>query len=193
MRTIYRAITLAAIIVGVALPLVASAASTVVLRPGNMITASMNQTLDSGSAHNGDRFTLTVLSPYPNSGGSSFANAQLDGHVTNVVRAGQGRNAVLEFAIDRIHLANGQQGAVSTLLQTQATQRHNNTSNVALTAVGGMIVGNIIGKTLFHSNLGGPAGLVGGALYAYNMRTNVSMRKGSVLVSEVVQHVAVLR
>jgi hypothetical protein len=193
MRTIYRAITLAAIAVGVALPLIASVGPVIVMRPGNMLTASMNQTIDSGSAKTGDPFTLTVLSPYPNGDTSSFTNAQLDGHITSVVKAGQGRNAALEFAIDRIRLANGQQAAVATLLQAQATQRHNNTSNVALSALGGMIVGNMIGKTVFHSSLGGPAGLIGGALYAYNMRTNVSMRRGSVLVTEVVQHVATLR
>ena len=192
MRTILRATILAAIAVGVALPLSASAAQVVVLRPGNMITASMNQTLDSGSAHNGDKFTLTVVSPYP-SGNSAFTNAQLAGHVTNVVRAGQGRNATLEFALDQIHLTSGQQGAVSTIVQTEATQRHNNTGSIALTALGGMIVGNIIGKTVFHSKLGGPAGLIAGALYAANTRTNVSMRKGSVLVTEVVEHVATLR
>jgi outer membrane lipoprotein SlyB len=78
-------------------------------------------------------------------------------------------------------------------LQSQETQRHNNVGNVALTAVGGMIVGNMIGKSLFKSSLGGPAGLIAGALYANNKKTNVSLRQGSVVVTEVRQSVALLR
>jgi uncharacterized protein YcfJ len=77
-------------------------------------------------------------------------------------------------------------------LQSQETQRHNNLSNVAMTAVAGMLVGNLVGKTIFKSNLGGAAGLIAGALYANNKKTNVSLRQGSVVVTEVRQTVALV-
>lgn len=169
----------------------ASSAATVQLASGSMVTSKMNSTIDSGSARAGDRFSMTVQSPYP-SNNSVYNNAQLYGHVTRVVSAGQGRSPVLEFGIDRITLAGGRQANVSMLLQSQETQRHNNLGNIAVTAVGGMIVGNMIGKSLFNSKLGGPAGLIAGALYANNKKTNVSLRTGSVVVTEVRQTVALV-
>ena len=156
-----------------------------------MVTSKINSTIDSGSAHAGDKFSLTVLTPYP-SNNTTYTNAQLYGHVTRVISAGQGQNPVLEFGIDRIVLANGRQANVSMLLQSQETQRHNNVGNVAVTAVGGMIIGNMLGKSLFKSNLGGAAGLIAGALYANNKKTNVSLRQGSVVVTEVRQTVALV-
>ena len=161
-----------------------AASATVGLSAGTLVTSKMNQTIDSGSAHVGDKFSLTVIAPYPN-GNAIYANAQLYGHLTAVVAAGQGRNPVMEFNIDRIALTNGRQASVSMLVQSQETQRHNNTSNVALTALGGMIIGNMIGKSVFKSNLGGAVGLIAGAIYANNKKTNVSMRQGSILVTEV--------
>ena len=169
----------------------AAAAGPGQLSAGTMVSSKMNSTIDSGSAHAGDRFTMTVISPFPNNN-NVYGNAQLYGHVTRVIAAGQGQNPALEFNIDRLVLADGRQAALSMMVQSQETQRHNNVGNVALTALGGMIVGNIIGKTIFKSNLGGAVGLIAGALYANNKRTNVSLRKGSVVVAEVRQTVALL-
>jgi len=181
----------AAIAILTMLPLAAAAAPGY-LTAGTTVTSKMNQTLDSGSAHSGNRFTMTVVAPYPDNN-SVYRNAQIYGHVTHVIAAGQGKNAVLEFAVDRIVLADGRQATVPMTLQSHETQQHNNLGNVAITAAAGMIVGNIIGKTLFKSNLGGAAGLIAGALYANNKRTNVSMREGSTVVSEVRQTVALTR
>ena len=188
MKPINHIIASTAAALAVALPMAAFAAP-VYLNAGAMVTSKINQTIDSGSAHTGDKFSMTLTTPYP-SGSSVYNNAQLYGHVVKVVPAGQGQNAALTFALDRLVLAGGRQGNVSMQLQSQETQRHNNLSNVALTAVAGMLVGNAIGKTVFKSNLGGAAGLIAGALYANNKRTNVSLRQGSVVVTEVRQTVA---
>jgi uncharacterized protein YcfJ len=192
MRSPFNAIAAVAITFALVAPIAAAASTNPVeLNAGSMVTSSINQTIDSGSAHAGDRFTMTVLTPYPGNN-SVYDNAKLYGHVTRVVSAGQGQNPVLEFNIDRMVLTNGRQAGVSMLLQSQATQRHNMIANTAITALGGMIVGNMIGKTLFKSNLGGAAGLVAGALYANNKKANVSLRQGSVVVTEVRQSVALL-
>jgi hypothetical protein len=188
MKRIHQIVASTAVALAIALPLAASA-NPMYLNAGSMVTSKINQTIDSGSAHAGDKFTMTVTSPYPNSNGA-YGNALLYGHVVQAVSAGQGRNAVLTFAVDRLVLSNGRQGNVAMKLQSQETQRHNNLSNVAMTAVAGMLVGNMVGKTVFKSNLGGAAGLIAGALYANNKRTNVSLRQGSVVVTEVRQTVA---
>jgi predicted RecA/RadA family phage recombinase len=154
-----------------------------------MVNATMNQTLDSGSAQVGQRFTMTVVAPYPRSD-QSFSGASLSGHVTTVTPAGQGKNAELAFAIDRISLTDGAAGHPILAVQSQQTQQHNNTANVAATALAGMLVGNWLGKAVFNSNAGGAVGAVAGALYASNKRTNVSLRQGAEVVFQAQQTVA---
>jgi hypothetical protein len=170
-------------------PAVASAPRVVSLASGSMVDAKMNQTVDSGSAQVGQRFTMTVVAPFPQSN-SQFANATLTGHVTNVVPAGQGTNPELAFAIDKIALANGATGHPILMVQSQQTQQHNNTTNVAASALAGMLVGNWVGKAVFQSNAGGAVGAIAGALYASNKKTNVSLTQGSQVVFEAQQTLA---
>jgi len=196
MKTLNRIVFSAALIFCIAAPVVAPVASSArsiaasSLAAGTMITAKIDQTIDSGSAHVGDQFTMTVVPLYPNNN-NAFAGAQLYGSVSKVVRAGQGTNPVLQFDIDRIKLANGRSAAVELMVQAQETQKHNNATNIGLTTLAGMIVGNMIGKTVFKTKLGGAAGAVAGALYASNKKTNVSLRKGSTVVLEVTHAVSI--
>jgi len=178
--TIATCAALAAIVLA---PTMAPSSQEVSLASGSMVDAKMNQTIDSGSAHVGQQFTMTVVPPYPRSN-YEFSGATLTGHVTNVVAAGQGTNPQLAFAIDRISLANGDTGHPTLMVQSQETQQHNNTTNVAATAVAGMLVGNWIGKAVFNSNAGGAVGAVAGALFASNKKTNVSLAQGSQVVFE---------
>jgi len=189
MKTPARIAACAAIAALMMAPTMAPASRVVTLATGTMVSATMNQTLDSGSAQVGQHFTMTVVAPYPRSDGA-FAGASLSGHVTNVIPAGQGKNPELAFAIDRIALQNGASGHPILMVQSQETQQHNNTGNVAVTALAGMLVGNWIGKAVFNSNAGGAVGAVAGALYASNKRTNVSLRQGSQVVFEAQQTVA---
>jgi len=170
-------------------PAVASAPRVVTLASGTTLDAKMNQTIDSGSAQIGQRFTMTVVPPFPQSN-SQFQSATLTGHVTNVVAAGQGTNPQLAFAIDKIALADGATGHPILMVQAQETQRHDNTTNVAASALAGMLVGNWIGKTVFQSNAGGAVGAVAGVLYASNKKQNVSLAQGSQVVFEAQQTVA---
>src|SRR5579864_659042 len=72
---------LAAMLLG---PATVPAAGVVTLASGAMVAAKMNQTIDSGSAQQGQKFTMTVVAPYPQ-GNTEFAGAALSGHVTRVV------------------------------------------------------------------------------------------------------------
>ena len=170
-------------------PAVASAPRVVTLASGTMLDAKMNQTIDSGSAQVGQRFTMTVVPPFPQSN-PQFSSATLTGHVTNVVAAGQGTNPQLAFAIDKIALTNGATGHPILMVQSQETQRHDNTANVVMSAAAGMLLGNWVGKAVFQSNAGGAVGAVAGALFASNKKQNVSLVQGSQVVFEAQQTVA---
>lgn len=156
----------------------AALAQTVTLQQGQTLNLQMQDTIDSGNAYAGEHFTARVVAPYPNDD-STFANAVVNGTVVKAVQAGQGRNPELHFSWDSITLQNGTSYPISATMTNGAPQQQNrNGGHVALTTIGGMIAGNILGKTIFHSNAGGLLGAAGGFLVGYNKKSNVSMKQG---------------
>ncbi|HET7814616.1 MAG TPA: hypothetical protein VFL13_09610 [Candidatus Baltobacteraceae bacterium] len=158
---------------------VAALAQTVTLSQGQNINVQMQDTVDSGNAYAGQHFTARVVSPYPNDD-STFENAIINGTVVKVVPAGQGRNAELHFAWDSITLQNGTSYPINAVMTTGGPQQQQrNGGHVALSTLGGMIAGNIVGKTIFHTGIGGAVGAVGGFLVGYNKKSNISMKQGT--------------
>ncbi|MGZ3505716.1 MAG: hypothetical protein ACXWNJ_19285 [Vulcanimicrobiaceae bacterium] len=162
-----------------AAPAIAQTAYSVTLSKGDALNAVMEGTLDTGTAQVGDRFSLRVVSPYPE-GDQDLANAVISGEVTKVTPAGQGRNPELYLSFNTITLQNG----ASYPIDAQMTgggpkQESRNGGHVALTTIGGMIAGNIIGKTIFHTNVGGAIGAAGGFLTGYNKKSNLKLDQGT--------------
>jgi len=91
--------------------------------------------MDDSDAVVGQTFTLSLIAPYPNND-SRLAGARLSGRVVNVVRAGQGRKAQLDFAINRITLRGGQSAWFSAKILSVDAQTKSNAGKVALTALG---------------------------------------------------------
>jgi uncharacterized membrane protein YebE (DUF533 family) len=56
-----------------------------------------------------------------------------------------------------------------------------NAGKEAAGALAGMLVGNALGKMLFHGSAGGAFGAVGGFMLAKNNRQNVNVPAGSVV------------
>lgn len=156
----------------------AALAQTVTLQQGQTLNVQMQDTIDSGSAYAGEHFTARVVAPYPNDD-ATFANAVVNGTVIKVVPAGQGRNPELHFAWDSITLQNGTSYPLNAEMTSGGPKQQNrNGGHVALTTIGGMIAGNIIGKTIFHTSAGGALGAAGGFLVGYNKKSNVTMKQG---------------
>ncbi len=152
---------------------------TVTLQQGQALNLQMQDTVDSGSAYAGQHFTARVVPPYPNDD-STFANAIVNGTVVKVVQAGQGRTPELHFAWDSVTLQNGASYPINAVMtQGKPQQQTRNGGHVALTTIGGMLLGNAIGKTIFHTNIGGAAGAAGGFLIGYNKKSNITMKQGS--------------
>jgi hypothetical protein len=148
------------------------------LGAGTSISATLSSgDINSKNANVGDRFSMTVVQPYPN-GDGAYAGATIYGHVTGVERASQGRKAGIQLGFDRIVLRNGMQAPVSGhVLQADAKQE----STVARDAIGagvGMIVGNYLGKHV-GTNLGGLGGAAGGFLYANNLKAQIYIQRGA--------------
>ncbi|HET9031262.1 MAG TPA: hypothetical protein VFN49_13900 [Candidatus Aquilonibacter sp.] len=159
--------------------MIASAQQTLTLYQGAQINARMRTTLDSGSAHVGDRFVMDVVPPYP-SGNPAFQGAIISGEVTSVTRAGQGTKPALGLQFDYLRLADGSTVDISaSMTKDQRKQQQANGGHVALTTLGGMLLGNAIGKTIFHTGGGGIVGAAGGLLYGMNKKSNFQLPSGS--------------
>jgi hypothetical protein len=172
----------------------AFAQNSVTLYNGTVINARLNEQLDSGSANVGDTFTMTVIPPYP-SGNPLFQGATISGVVTKVVRAGQGRNPEIVIHPRYIRLGDGSTAAVYGDVTSVAANK--STGSTAAKAAGGallgMLVGNAIGKTIFHSSAGGAIGLIGGAMMGANNKSNFTIPAGANATVQLNQTVTIRR
>ncbi len=152
---------------------VTALARTITVPAGAYIYATSNNSISSKNAYQGQTFSFTVRSPYPN-GDSAFASAKLYARVVNARKAGQGTKPELSFMIDKIALSNGASSIIYANLISVEENKKNNVGTVALEALGGMIAGNILGKWL-GTNVGGALGLSAGVLYGLNSKTDVTI------------------
>lgn len=150
---------------------VASAAPYAGAQYAGIITKSVN----TSNAYVGEPVTLNRVT----SEDGSVSGAHMYGTVTRVVRAGQGRKAQLQMTFTKLVLANGTTYAVDGVVTGMQAQTKSNALKEVGGAVAGMIVGNIIGKTIFHSGGGGFLGAAGGYLIARNNKENMSVPAGS--------------
>jgi hypothetical protein len=173
--------------------LVASAQENITLYQGAQLNARMHTSINTANAHVGDRFIMDVVPPYP-SGNPAFQGAVIAGEVTSVTSAGQGRKPSLGLQFDYLRLADGSTVDISASMT--ADQRKAETKNglrPALTTIGGMLLGNVIGKTLFHIGGGGVIGAAGGLLYGLNHKANFQLPAGSNVQITINQTVTIRR
>lgn len=168
----------------------ATMAATQTIAAGTVMQGAMDQPLDSRTAQIGQHFTLHVQPPYPNYDGTTWSGSQVGAHVIYVQRAGQGRKPELGFVFDRITLRNGASAKLSADFVSVDRKQGTNIGFVAATTLGGMVVGNILGKWL-GTNAGGAVGAVGGALYGLNHKSNFSVPEGAKVVFELTRPLTV--
>jgi hypothetical protein len=172
MRRFGFAITMIALLV---CPFTASAAQAPA--PGTELTGTLQQSLDSAHAQVGERIRLTNVASYD----GTISGATIYGHVTNVVKPGQGRNAEIDLAYDTMVTKSG----TRYLLQARTKNVQVNTKSNAGKEVGGAAVGALVGGLIGHG-AGAVIGGAGGYIATKNNRANVVIPAGSNVVLQVV-------
>ena len=170
-----------AMIAAFAAPSVALAQTMVTLAKGDSVNLVMQSTLDTGTAYVGERFQARVVPPYPE-GDTDLANAVASGEVIKVTAAGQGRNPELLLSFTTITLANGSSYPINAeVTGAGTTQQQKSAGHTVLTTIGGLIAGNIIGKTIFHAatGIGGLIGAASGFLIGQNKKSNMTLSPGA--------------
>lgn len=150
--------------------------------PGTTLVGNMDQSLNSKDVQVGQRFTMSNVHSQDNNinGGTIY------GHVADIQRASQGRNAKIELAFDKLRTRSGNSYALVGRATNVQTDTKDNTLKEVGGAVAGMIVGNIVGK-MVHTNVGGLLGAGGGYLYAKNSKENISIPQNAVVTVQVTQ------
>lgn len=134
---------------------------------GTQIAGTIQQELRSKTAQDGQTFTMVTP------GGSTIY-----GHLSQVDRANIGRKAHLKLNFDTIRFPDGSTSRIHASLVAVQQHKQTNYTRAAGTALGGMIVGNILGKAI-GTNLGGAFGLAGGALLAANTANDIDIPAGA--------------
>jgi len=154
------------------------AAAKPLISNGSSISSTLTNDVNTKSAYVGQPITMSVIAPYPNNG-AFLAGATLYGHVLVAQSASQGRAASLELTVDRIKLAGTdlQQPITAKIVKIDVRQRSNLTNEAAGT-LGGMLIGNWIGKSV-GTKSGGLVGAAAGYLLTSNSKQNLDVPAGS--------------
>jgi hypothetical protein len=144
---------------------------------GQQLAGTITTSVSTSNAYVGQPVTLQNVS----SEDGSVHGGTMYGTVTRVVRAGQGRPAQLQMTFHRLVLPSGATYAVTGVVTGMQAKTKNNALKEVGGAVAGMIVGNIIGKTIFHAStgIGGFLGAAGGYLIAKNNKENMTVGQGT--------------
>lgn len=159
--------------------LATTVAAQAALTQGTLLNGTIDQNLSSNHAYVGERVTLSNVTNDDGSG--SVVGGRLYGEVTQVVPAGQGTPGKIRMHFSRLVTHGGAVYSVDTQVTGVKAQTKNNALKEVGGALGGMLIGNAIGKTLFHVGGFGILGAAGGFLLAKNNRENVSISAGSVV------------
>lgn len=151
---------------------------------GARLAGSLSTDLNTATSNVGDRFAINIMPPYPNDD-AAFAGSYISGHVESVTRASQGKKAGMELAFDKIVFADGHSLPLSARVVGVDQKHQSAIPQQAAGALGGMLLGNLLGKVIFQTGLGGVFGAAGGFLYANNLKTNFTVPKSSTVTVEV--------
>lgn len=151
--------------------------SAAALTANSQVAGTMTKAIDSGSAYVGEPVVLSRVT----SEDGTISGAHMYGTVTSVTKAGQGRKAGLQMNFTRLTLANGTSYAINGVVTGSKVNTKSNAKKEILGALGGMILGNMIGKSIFHMSGGGFLGAASGFLLARNNKENVTIPADSVV------------
>lgn len=123
-----------------------SATGQVLVPAGTTFTAKLQQDISTGKNRNKERFTLREHSPI--GGNAALADAQVEGHLEDVVKAARGKKAKLNLVFDNIVLKDGTAVPIdAALVNTQVeTKRKGQFLKNAGIILGGAAVGQFIGN-----------------------------------------------
>ncbi len=135
-------------------------------------------TLDSGKMHDGDTFTMTEHDGFFHKAPPALKGATIEGHVENVTAATATHKATMSVVFDDVKLADGTTAPIDAQVSSmkEFAPKNHLMRDAALIA-GGYVVGH----HLAGQHHGGLAGAAGGFALASRMKSNIVVKKGTIV------------
>ena len=144
----------------------------------SVLTGTLEQSLNSKTAQVGDPFVLDVVGPFPGDD-QRYQGAKIYGHVAGVTRANSTHKGQVVVGYDRLTLVDGTTASLTgQTLSLDVKQGGNTTARGIAGGFIGQVLGNYVGKHI-GTDVGGAVGMIGGAIYAGNLGTNVTIGQGT--------------
>ena len=154
------------------------------LEPGTQVYATLQGGLDTKTAKVNDPVMMTVTSLYPQTAlNTTIQGATVKGHVIQAHAASPTKKATIQIAFDQITLADGRSFPFPAKIDSMQKSKHTNYAQAAGEVLGGMVVGNVLGKWT-GAQAGGVVGAAGGALYASQMSQNFAVAANTTIKLE---------
>ena len=158
---------------------VTAAAAEAGLSAGTLLNGTIDGNYSSNHAYVGQSVTLSNVTNDDGSG--TITGGRMYGTVVEVQKASQGRPGKIAFHFTRLVTRSGAVYAIDGHVMQMKANTKNNAIKEAGGALAGMLVGNAIGKSLFHLGGFGVIGAAGGFLLAKNNRQDINVPAGSVV------------
>ena len=184
---IARSLLLAAALIAAAAP---AAAQTIVAPRGTEFEASLNQTLNTKTLHDGDTFTMTEHDGWFHKAPPALHNVTIDGHVENVSAAKMGHGASMNVIFDDIVLPDGTHAPLNArVTSSKAFEAKHHYFRDAGLIIGGAVVGHMTAGH-FHKSHGGLAGAAAGFALATHLKSDIKVNRGTTVHLKLTQDLA---
>jgi hypothetical protein len=153
-------------------------AQSMLAKKGDQIQARLTTTLDSGKLHDGDTFTMTEHEGFFHHAPPALRGAVVEGHVENVEPAHIGHAAKMNVVFDDIKLADG----TTAPIDAQVTSMGQLEPKKHILRDTTLIVGGyVVGHHMAAAHHGGMAGAAGGFALATSLKSNIVVKKGTLV------------
>jgi hypothetical protein len=149
---------------------------TVIADKGTVFYAKLDKDVGTKVSHDGDTFTLTQTDTLFHKT-PALAGAVVDGHVENVHAAGPMKNPSMTIVFDDVQLPDGTKEPVN--LAILSTREFDPKTHHWRTI--GMMIGGAIAGHMSKVSHGSTAGAIGGYALSQTLKTDVEVRKGTVV------------
>ncbi len=153
---------------------------------GSVFGATLDQRLDSKSAHDGSTFVLTEK-PTLLHHRSELDGLTIDGHLENVTSASATHKATMTLVFDDAKFSNGTMVPIAAkITKLSIVEPHTHHIRDAGLILGGAVAGHMLASKRGVKH-GGAAGAAAGFALASGLKSNIVVKRGTLLKLELTQ------
>jgi hypothetical protein len=153
---------------------------TFIAKKGDIVYGTLQQTLDSKTSHDGDRFALSEKDTLFHHS-AALKGALIEGHVENVTRASPTHKATMNVILDDIKTGNGNTVPIRAAVESMSTfEPKTHKLRDAGIILGAAVFGHVAAKKMGKEH-GGLAGAAAGIALVAALKGDIKVKSGTVV------------